>query len=361
VIATGEDPKSHKYTQSWTTVKGTKKEAETRLAEMLHQIDTGSYIRPGKTTVGDFLQKWLGDYGRANLQPKSFERYQSIVNKHLIPALGDIKLLQLKPEHLQKHYVAQLGAGLSPSTVRYDHVVIHKALQTAIKWGVVPHNVADGVDIPRSRHREMQVWDKAEMSRFLEAVKTTPYYAMFYLALFTGMRRSELLALRWQDIDFSGGEVSVNRGLLQLEDGSFMFTEPKSAKSRRTIALPPSSLEVLQEHKSKIVSNRLMIDLPLKERDLIFSTIDGKPLRPNTVSRAWTILATRAGVKVIRFHDARHTHATLLLQAGVNIKVVQERLGHAGIQITLDTYCHVTPGMQKDAAIQFDKLFFPEI
>jgi integrase len=168
------------------------------------------------------------------------------------------------------------------------------------------------------------------------------------------MRRSELLALKWRDIGIQ--QIQINRSLHQLRDGSYVFTQPKSAKSRRTIALSPSSVLVLAEHKERQEGVLTMIGIPIGQDDLVFSTPEGKPLRPNTVSRAWTMLAVKTGLKPIRLHDARHTHATLMLKQGVHPKIVQERLGHTSIQITLDTYSHVTPGLQEAAADSFDKL-----
>jgi integrase len=207
----------------------------------------------------------------------------------------------------------------------------------------------------------MQTWDEDEVARFLETAKDSPYYVLFYTALFTGMRRSELLALRWCDVDFIFSQVYINRSLNQLRDGSFVFTQPKSAKSRRTVALTPSASITLEKYKATREVQRSMLGISLKDDDLVFSTVAGKPLRPNTVSRAWTIMAARSGVKVIRFHDARHTHATLMLKQGVNPKIVQERLGHATIAVTLDTYSHVVPGLQEAAAAGFDKLMLPRL
>jgi integrase len=246
-----------------------------------------------------------------------------------------------------------LKAGLSARTIRYHHVVLHKALQTAIKWGLLSRNAADGVDVPRARRSDMQIWDEYEMHQFLEAAKGTQYYALFYTALFTGMRRSELLALRWQDIDFLYSQIYVSRGLHHLKDGSYIFTQPKSEKSRRTIAMPPSAFLVLNEHRKAKEAESLLLGQPLTDDSLVFCNL-GKPLRPNTVSRAWAILAARAGVRTIRFHDARHTHASLMLKQGIHPKIVQERLGHSSISITLDTYSHVAPGLQEAAAKRFD-------
>ncbi len=359
VVSMGKDATTSKYKYQWVSIKGTKKEAEKRLSELLHQLDNGTFIRPGKTTLAEYLEKWLSDYAKPNLSPRGFERYESICRVHLIPSLGNIPLTQLKPEHLQRHYTDKLNNGLSALTVRYHHTVLHKALQTAIKWGLVNRNVADGVDVPRAHRNEMQTWDEYELNKFLETAKDSPYYTLFHTALFTGMRRSELLGLQWQGIDFIFSQIYVTRSLHHLKDRSYIFTQPKSAKSRRTIALSPSAILTLKEHKEKQALERAMLGIPLKDDDLVFSTLEGKPLRPNTISRAWTMLAARAGVKVIRLHDARHTHASLMLKQGVHPKIVQERLGHASIQITLDTYSHVAPGLQQAAAEGFDKLMSP--
>lgn len=234
--------------------------------------------------------------------------------------------------------------------------MVHVALQTAVKWGLVGRNVADGVDIPRARRSEMQTWDENDVVRFLDAAKGNPYHALFYTAPYTGMRRSELLALRWQDVDFIYSQIYVNRSLHQLKDGSYIFTEPRSTRSRRTIALSPSAILMLRNHQIKQKLERTMLGIPLTDANLVFGTLEGKPLRPNTITRAWTTLATRSSVKVIRFHDARHTHASLMLKQGIHPKIVQERLGHASIQMTLDTYSHVTPGLQEVAAQRFDEM-----
>ena len=321
-------------------------------------------MKPGKTTLAEYLERWLKDYAWPNLAPRTSEGYETIVRQHLIPKLGSFPLTQLKPEHIQRYYSEMLCSGrcsdnssLSAQTIRHHHTALHKALQTAVEWGLLSRNVADSVRPPHAERPEMLTWGEDDITRFLETVKSTPYYALFYTTLFTGMRRSELLALHWQDIDFIESQVYVSRSLHQLRDGSFVFRQPKTAKGRRTVALPPSAILVLNEHHEKQKLERAMLGIPLKDDDLVFSHLDGKPIRPNTVTRAWTMLATRAGLKVIRLHDARHTHASLMLKQGVHPKIVQERLGHSTIAITLDTYSHVSPGLQEAAAKRFDEAF----
>jgi integrase len=203
----------------------------------------------------------------------------------------------------------------------------------------------------------MQTWDDNDITRFLEAAKESPYYALFYTALFTGMRRSELLGLAWRDVDFLYCQLSITRSLHHLKDGSYVFTQPKSAKSRRTIALSPSVVLLLKEHKEKQELERVTLGKLLADDDLVFSTLEGKPLRPNTITRAWVTLSVRAGVKAIRLHDARHTHASIMLKQGIHPKIVQERLGHSSIEMTLDIYSHVMPGIQEAAAKRFDDIF----
>jgi integrase len=356
VLNLGRDPETGKRKQQWISVKGTKKDAEKRLSELISQLDNGIYIKPKNTTFGEYLEMWLNEYAKNHLSPRGFERYAGIIINHLIPELGQVSLTQLRPEHLQKHYTSKLNDGLSARTVRYHHALIHVALQTAVKWSLVSRNAADAVDPPRIRQNEMQTWNEDEVTQFLEGAKKSPYYALFYTALFTGMRRSELLALRWQDIDFIYSQIYVNRSLHQLKDGSFVFTQPKSIKSNRTIALTPSTILILKDYHEQRKLDQDMIGNPLTDNDLVFSNLEGKPLRPNTITRAWTTLAAKCGLKVIRLHDARHTHASLMLKQGIHPKIVQERLGHSSIQMTIDIYSHVAPGIQEAAANRFDDI-----
>ncbi len=364
VLDMGKDPATGKRKQQWLSVKGTKKEAEKKVAEMLHQLDNGAFIKPGKVTVGEYLGRWLRDYVRPNLAPNTAKWYECIIRKHLTPSLGNIQLTQLKPEHLQRYYSEELANGrcdgkgaLSPQTVRHCHVAIHYALETALKWGLITRNPADAASPPPTQHRQMQTWNDDEIRSFLEATKETPYYALFHLLLASGMRRCEALALRWCDIDLTLCQAYVTRSLHHLADGTFAFRQPKTVKGRRSIALPPSTSLVLGEHREKRSALLEKLETRLSDDSLVFSHIDGTPLHPCSITHAWGKLVKRAGIKYIRLHDARHTHASLMLKQGVHPKIVQERLGHASIQITLDTYSHVAPGLQEAAAARFDEVF----
>ena len=360
-ISSGKDASTGKYQYQWITVKGTKKDTEKRLRELLCQLDNGTFIKPGKTTLAEYLERWLKEYVWPNLAPRTAEGYQYIVRNHLIPSLGKIPLTQLKPEHLQRLYSEKLSAGrfdgnggLSKRSVRYIHVTLHKALKSAAKQGIIGRNPADAAESPRPQRREIQTMNESDIHIFLEFAKSTPYHALFYLALFTGMRRSELLALHWCDIDLLLCQLSVTRTIHQLHNGNIVFSPTKTDKSQRSIALSPSTAIILREHREQQKNFRQMLGLTLTKDDLIFCQADGKPLLPDSITHAWMKLARRTGLKGIRLHDARHTHASLMLKQGVHPKIVQERLGHASIQITLDTYSHVAPGLQEAAAAGFD-------
>ncbi|MBI2836073.1 MAG: tyrosine-type recombinase/integrase [Chloroflexi bacterium] len=362
-VSLGLDPQTKRYKQHWETVEGTKKDAEKRLAELLHQLDTGSFMKPGKTTLAEYLERWLKDYAAPNLAPRTAEGYEHIIRRHLIPALGNVTLTGLKPEHILRYQSEKLSGGrcdgkgaLSPRTVRHHHMALHAALEHAVKLGLLNRNVADAVSPPQCQRHQWQTLSEVDLDTFLESIKKSPYYALFYEAMFTGMRRSELLALRWCDVDLLLCQVYVNRSLHHLRTGEIVIRAPKSAKGRRMVALSPSAASVLREHQDRQKLDRAMLGIPLREDDLIFSDPEGKPLLPNTVTHAWIKLVRRIGLRGIRLHDARHTHASLLLKQGVHPKIVQERLGHSSIQMTLDTYSHVAPGLQEAAAAGFDRM-----
>jgi len=364
-ISLGKDPATGKYLSHYETVKGNKKDAERRLNELIHQRNNGTFIKPGKITLNEYLKSWLADYCKPNLSPRTHELYSYICDKHILPTLGSILLVELKPQHLQRLYADKLSSGLSGRTVQIIHITLHKAFKNAVKTGLLIRNVVDAVDSPKIQRREMRVMSETDLHIFLEYAKGTPYYALFYTSLFTGMRRAELLALRWSDIDLVLCQLSVNRSMQYVKDADpkkrISFKEPKTSKSRRLIALSPSTAIVLKEHKEKQNELRESLDyLALSDNDLIFSHYDGSPLLPNSVTHAWIKLVRRCGLHGIRFHDARHTHASLLLKQGVHPKIVQERLGHGSIQITLDTYSHVAPGLQQAAANKFDDIVLPK-
>jgi integrase len=365
VLNLGNDPVTGKRKQQWISIKGTKKDAEKKLSELLNQIDNGIFIKPGKQTLSDYLNHWLEDNVKPNLSPRTYELYSYMCRNHIVPAIGNVPLSDIKPVHLQHLYANKQQSGLSNRTVQLIHITIHKALKNAVKIGLLNRNAAESVDIPKIQRHEMHTMDENDIQKFLEAAKDTDYYTLFFTCIFTGMRRSELLALRWQDVDLLLCQISVTRTVQQLTnttpEGRITFKEPKTQKSRRLIALTPANAVILREHRSKQEKQRLSLGLPtISDNDLVFSHHDGSPLRPDSITHIWKKLIKRCGLKDIRLHDARHTHASLLLKQGIHPKIVQERLGHSGIAITLDLYSHVTPSLQQMAAAKFDEIAIPK-
>ena len=354
VLQLGLDPSTGRRKQRWIAVEGNKREAESQLAELLHAQAEGALVTPSKVTLSQWLSQWLKDYAWPNLAPRTAEGYEHMIRKYIIPNLGNHKLTDLKPEHLQQYYSERLANGLGARTVRHHHVTLHIALKTAVKRGMIIRNPADAVDPPHFTRPEMHTISEADLTKFLDAAQETEYYPLFYLALFTGMRRSELLALRWSDVDLILCQAHVTRSLHHLRTGETVFRPTKTIKSRRSVALSPSTVQVLRDYKAKQEIAKLYDGRLSQNDDPIF------PWLPDTVTHAWLKLARKVGLKDVHLHSARHSHASLLLRQGVHPKVVQERLGHSSIQVTLDTYSHVAPGLQEAAARGFDDFIYTD-
>jgi len=362
VIDVGRDPSTGKRLQHWETVRGTKRDAQQRLAELLVTIEQGSYIKPKRLTLGQWLEDWIDSYVTTNCSPRTVDSYRSEIRGHIIPALGAIPLTHLRPQHLQSYYARALlqgrvdgKGGLSARTVQYHHRILFEALGHAVKMGLLGRNIAEAVDPPRPERKSMATLAPEDVPRFLEVAHDTLYYLLFYTALYTGMRLGDLLGLRWCDVDLDMASLSVVQALYKRR-GICEMKEPKSSHSRRQIALSPSLVVLLRKHRIEEQAQRILLGKSLDDGDLVFCHPDGSPLDPGTVTHTFARVITEAGLSRIRFHDLRHTHATLMLKQGVHPKIVSERLGHASVAITLDTYSHVLPGLQEAAAERFDML-----
>ena len=352
VLDLGRDPSTGKRKQQWVTVRGTKKEAESKLAELQHQMDTGGYIKPSKDTVGAFLQSWLTSYVSTLVRPKTFEGYQYRA-KHLIGGLGHILLVDLRPEHIH-HYYREKGKTLAPATLIKHHNLLKAALAQAVEWRTLPRNVAESVKPPQVRRKEMRSLTGSEVHRLLEACEGKPWHPIFHTLTWTGLRRSELLGVRWKDLDLMLATLRVVQTLQKLNTGEFIYQEPKTAAGRRTIALSPASCLQLQAHREKQGRDSEALGIALTDETPVFSHPDGSPRVPSTLTLAFRRLTRRIGLEGVRLHDLRHTMASLYLQQGVSPKTVAERLGHASVVITLDLYSHCLPGVEEAAAAQFD-------
>ena len=347
-----------KRKRKFVNIKGTKAEAQKKLRELLTSLDKGMPLDISKATVGEFLGRWSQDYVSTNTAPSTADGYNFILRCHLIPALGNISLTRLLPHHLQEYYTKALTtgrrdgkSGLSPRTVQHHHRVLSEALSHAVKWGLIARNVADAVDPPRPGRYEPVMLNPEEVEQLLAVAQAhgSPYYELIYTAIYTGMRRGELLGLRWRDVDSDMAVLSVVQ-TLQRVGGEFILKEPKNARSRRNIALTPDLAILLRGYKVQVEEQRRYLGLPFQDTALVFAHHDGSPLDPSTVSHTSKKIVRRAGLES-RLHDDRHAFATLMMSFGVNPKVVSEMLGHPTIATTMDIYSHVPLGLQKEAAL----------
>ncbi len=333
----------------------TRKEVQEKLQTALQELQQGIVMTgTARQTVEQFLTDWLENSQKQSVRARTYERYEEIVRLHIVPVLGRHRLQKLSAQHVQAFYTRKLNEGFSASTVGVFHSVLHKALAVAVKWGLVPRNVCDLVSPPHADGFEIQPLTAEQAHRLLSATRGHRLEALFVLALATGMRRGELLALKWQDINFATGTLQVRRILTRvpskLPGKGFVETEPKTQRSRRSVVVAPFALDVLRRHYERQQEAKRKVGGSWQEHDYVFCTSIGTHLHPSKdVLDQLKALLKKAGLPDIRFHDLRHSAATLLLSEGVHPKVVQELLGHSNISMTLDVYSHVLPNMQQDA------------
>ncbi|WP_066639184.1 tyrosine-type recombinase/integrase [Desulfolucanica intricata] len=351
------------------SVKGTKKEAEKIMHQMITELNKGIYIETNNLTFEAFLEKWLEDYAKLKTTPKTFLRYEEIIKSRIIPDLGKLPMDKLKPMHLQQFYAKLLTGGrkdgkeggLSPTTVMQHHRIIHKSLDTAVKWQIAARNVADAVEPPQKTKHEIVVLDETQVRKMLDAAQNTPYFGPILLAVTTGMRRGEILGLRWQDVEWNSNILQIRQTIQYTPGKGIFFKQPKTVGSYRPVKITSSIIEFLKKHKLEQAKIKLMLGPEIyEENGLVFCQDNGKPMHPDSISSWFPAFMERNWLPKIRFHDLRHTHATLLLKQGIHPKVVSERLGHAGISITMDIYSHLLPGMQEEAASKIDQVIFGE-
>jgi len=331
--------------QKWEKVSPVKKEAEKVLAERLHDLNTNVVPEQPDILFKAFAAKWLADYAKVSVKKSTFDSYAAIFRLHLIPTFGNLNLRRISGAHIQAFVAAKVSKhGLSPKSVVNMLIPLKEMFKHATHWGYVRYDPSIAVKRPRVEQEEMDFLNPEEIAPFLQHVRPQ-YHALFLTAILTGMRRGELLGLKWGDIDWRSSQISVRRSLYK---GTFV--SPKSQNSVRRIIMSPTLKQYLEQH-------RLMA--PQSELELVFCTDEGNPLDPdNMVKREFLTALDRAGIRRIRFHDLRHTFASLLIANGENIKFVQYQLGHASATTTLDRYGHIFPGTQKEAADRLDETVF---
>jgi integrase len=350
----GPDGKSKRH---FETVRGRKGDAQRRLTELLGSLDKGIFTPPGRLTVAEHLNNWLDGYVKTNCSQRTLESYRSTAEHHFIPALGHILLRQLTPQAIQAYY-GQACEKLSAKSVLYHHRILKESLKYAVRQGYLGRNPCDLVDPPKPRQKPMRTLTPEELKTLLETASGNQFYPVIYTAVSTGLRQAELLGLRWRDIDLDLQSISVCQTLYK-RCGVCEFKEPKTSHSKRRVSMTAKLADYLSEYKGERESLSLHLGRLLKPDDLVFSNIEGKPIDPGVLSHSFARLVKQAGLQGVRFHDLRHTFASLMLLKGAKPKVISEALGHSSVAFTMDVYSHIIEGMQSDAMALLDEVLPP--
>ncbi len=328
------------------------------MAQLMHQMQVGGGITSKHLRTREYLSRWVEDVAAGRVRETTLKDYVTIVSHHLIPALGDVPMLRLSAPHIQGYLTRKLRE-LAPATVLKHFRILHKALADAVRYGIITRNPCDFVDPPSVHRNQVRVWDEEQARLFIaEAKRSSQYYPLYLAAITTGMRQGELLGLRWCDVDLVLGVAHVQQSLYRR--GKKIWIGPTKTGMGRPVVLPPVLVEELLGLKNRQEEMRRVLGSSYQDYGLVFCQPNGKPLHAHNISRRdFRRVIERAGLPRIRFHDLRHCHATHLLRVGVHPKVVQERLGHSQIKVTLDTYSHVLPGLQEEAVRRLEGVLWP--
>jgi integrase len=366
VVYEGIDPGTGRERRRWIPAGPRRSDAERLVTDLVKRRNDGQQTPHGKTTLGEYLtEKWL-PLQRSQLRPSTFDSYRRNIRLHVLPVLGRVPLQRLAPEDLDSLYARLLAdgrcdgreGGLSVKTVRLVHLVLHKALSDALRKGSVVRNVATVADPPKlssAKRPEIKVWTADQLRMFLDQIQTNRAYAALFVSSHTGMRRGEILGLRWTDVHFDEARLSIRQALISVAY-EMQVSDVKTGAGRRSIDLDDRTLAVLRQWRKAQAEEKLLLGSEYHDQDLVFCRADGDPIHPDLFSQTFDRAVARLGLPDITLHDLRHTHASLLLKAGVPVKVVSERLGHASPAFTLNVYQHVIPGMQAAAAAVFSSL-----
>lgn len=366
VVDVGADPATGRRRQRSKGGFPTRKEAEKALAKVNHEVNAGVFTAPARVTFKEFADNtWLPAV-KATVRPSTERNYSQVVRLYLTPRIGGLRLEAITPAHLNAVYGELLDSGrddgeggLSTRTVRQVHVVAHRMLKDAVRWGLLGRNPVDAADPPSVTSPELRVWSPEELRMFLENVSAERLYPLFVLAATTGMRRGELMGLTWDDVDFENARLSINRARVVVRH-EVVDSAPKTARSRRTVALDPGTLGVLRTWRKHQREERLLMGAGWRNTiNHVFTWPDGEPVHPSVVSQTFTRLVRKHKLPALSFHGLRHTAATAALAGGLSPKIVSDRLGHASVSITLDTYSHVLPAMDEHAAAVISGLVLP--
>jgi integrase len=358
IILDSRDPQTGARKRRWHSFVGTKRQAQIECARLISEIQAGTQVDPTRETVAAFFERWL-EHMQGQVSPRSLERYAELCRKNLAPLLGGLPLAKLQPAHISQAYAKALTSGrrdgkggLSARTVDHVHRVLHEALQQAVLWRLLATNPAAFVKPPKVERAKMKTYDLRQTAELLEALRGNRMFIPTVLAGLCGLRRGEIVALRWRHLDFDAGHISIEQSAEQTRTG-VRYKPPKSGRAR-TVAMGATVAAELRAHRLAQAQDLLTLGVRLTDDSFVVAQADGSPLQPNTLTHNWVIECAKTGLPRIRFHDMRHTHATHLLASGVHPKIASERLGHSKVGLTLDTYSHVLPNMQAGAAALVD-------
>jgi integrase len=358
IVIDVRDPQSNQRKRRWHSFAGTKREAQVECARLLTELKAGTAVEPSRMTVAAFLERWL-EHIQAHVSPRSHERYAELCRKNLAPLLGGLILTKLQPAQISQAYSKALTSGrrdgqggLSARTVGHMHRVLHEALQQAVRWQLLARNPAAAVRPPKVERKQMHVLDAVATAEMIEAARPYSAFVPVLLGALCGLRRGEIAALRWRNVDLDAGQIAIVASVEQTKAGC-REKETKSGRVR-TVALSATVVEELRQHRLKQAEGLLRLGIRRHDDHHVVTQADGAPLQPNSIGHAFMMFLQATGLQRIRFHDLRHSHATQMLAAGVHPKIASERLGHAKVGTTLDLYSHVLPGMQADAAARVD-------
>lgn len=353
----GKDELSGKRKQKTMSGFKTKKEAEKACAELIAQVENDNYLDESGQLYSEYLLNYMETIAKHSIRATTYNLQFWMANKHIIPILGKLKLKNIKPSHLQSMYSEKINEGLRGSYIRTMHAIISKSLKKAVEWGLIKQNVASIVTPPRIEKAKTNTWTMEESTRFLGEIKSRKtgnkkFYAVYILAIYCGLRKGEILGLTWADCDLTNGYISITQTLVKIRS-ELSLQQPKTKGSVRKIKISQLVIDTLLEHKNK--QNEIKsLNPDYQDHSLVIANWNGSPVDLSDINKDFKYGCTYAKVPTIRFHDLRHTHATLLLQLGENPKVVSERLGHADVSITLNTYSHVLPNMQESLVHNFE-------
>lgn len=353
----GRDPSTGKRKQITRRGFSTKKEAELSANKIAIEIENDTYVEEKDIFFKDFIIDYLQLIAQPSVRASTFNGYKKVVEKRLITKFGNLKLKGFSPIMISKYYKELLDEGLTEEYVQYIHSILKSAAQTAVDWKYLKNNFMITVKAPKRVKKKVETWSIDECNLFLNRMREQKdhIFMLYCLAIYTGMRRGEILGLRWKDIDFERSRIYVEQSLYYISGEGLVLQQPKTTNGKRNISITEEIIEELKSYRVKKQEQLLKVGMKLTDEHFVVSAYGGEPVNPNTIHKQFLYDTKLAGLKRIRFHDLRHTHATIMLEIGESPKVVSERLGHANVSITLDKYSHVTPNLQTESAENFAK------